>query len=149
MAGDANSSAATPTFEEALARLETVTLALEEGRIGLAESLACYEEGIKLLRQCYGLLEKAEQRIELLSRVSVAGEATTEPFGEPSQSLEEKTAQRSRRRSRKPAAAESPSGVAGGAEAPSPASDMPDPSSQPSEATGEEARDDEHPRSLF
>jgi len=90
------------TFEQALARLEAVAHDLEDGQIGLTESLACYEEGIKLLRQCFLLLENAERRIELLSQVNAAGEATTEPFDEGAAGLEEKASQRSRRRTRKP-----------------------------------------------
>jgi exodeoxyribonuclease VII small subunit len=101
-------SASTPpsplSFEQALARLEAVVHELEEGQIGLAEGLARYEEGIGLLRQCYSLLENAERRIELLSRVGMAGEAITEPFDESAQTLVEKTAERSKRRTRRPAA---------------------------------------------
>jgi exodeoxyribonuclease VII small subunit len=107
-----------PTFEQALLRLETLVHELEEGRIGLAEGLARYEEGIKLLRQCYELLENAERRIELLSKLGAAGEPITEPFDEAVQTLEEKSDQRSRRRSRKaPAAKAEPGagqGIAGG-----------------------------------
>ena len=53
-----NSSATEPpSFEQALASLEQIVHDLEEGRLGLAESLARYEEGVKLLKQCHGLLE--------------------------------------------------------------------------------------------
>lgn len=98
---DYGSVAPAPTFEQALGRLEQLVHDLEEGRLGLAEGLARYEEGIKLLRQCYELLENAERRIELLSRVGARGEPVTEPFAEGPQTLEEKNNQRSRRRSRK------------------------------------------------
>ena len=40
-------------FEDALERLEEIVHSLEEGDIGLNESLERYEEGIKLLRQSY------------------------------------------------------------------------------------------------
>ena len=49
-------------FEEALTQLETIVHALEDGQIGLADALGRYEEGVKLLKQCYGLLEKTERR---------------------------------------------------------------------------------------
>lgn len=89
-----------PIFEEALARLEAIVHELEEGQTGLAESLDRYEEGVKLLRQCYELLEGAEQRIEHLSGVDAEGNALTEPFSdEQAVSLEDKAAARSRRRS--------------------------------------------------
>src|SRR5580698_2121845 len=54
---------APPDFETALARMEAIVFELEEGRIGLAEALARYEEGVGLLRQCFALLETAERRI--------------------------------------------------------------------------------------
>lgn len=67
-------------FEDALTRLEQIVHVLEEGDIGLNESLEKYEEGVKLLRQSYDLLEKAERRIELLSGVDAEGNPVTEPF---------------------------------------------------------------------
>ncbi|HWC90619.1 MAG TPA: exodeoxyribonuclease VII small subunit, partial [Pirellulales bacterium] len=51
-------------FETALVRLEAIVHALEDGDLGLAGSLGQYEEGVKLLKHCYGLLERAERRIE-------------------------------------------------------------------------------------
>jgi exodeoxyribonuclease VII small subunit len=87
------------SFEQALARLEDVVHQLEEGQIGLAESLAQYEEGVKLLKQCYQLLEHAERRIDLLSGIGAGGTAITEPFDDRALSLEEKAQARSQRRS--------------------------------------------------
>ena len=69
-----------PDFETALARMEAIVYELEEGRIGLAEALARYEEGVGLLRQCFGLLETAERRIELLTGVDAAGNPVVEPY---------------------------------------------------------------------
>ncbi|MEX2114017.1 MAG: exodeoxyribonuclease VII small subunit, partial [Pirellulales bacterium] len=88
-------------FEQALERLEVIVRELEEGSIGLAEGLAHYEEGVRLLRQCYQLIEGVERRIELLNRVDSAGSEECEPFDEDSTSLEEKPQQRGRRRSRR------------------------------------------------
>ncbi len=68
------------SFEQALATLEQIVHDLEEGRLGLAESLARYEEGVKLLRQCHGLLEQAERRIELVTGADAAGNPVTAPF---------------------------------------------------------------------
>src|ERR1700676_971602 len=68
------------TFEAALARRETIVRELEDGRIGLAEALARYEEGVTLLRQCFGQLESAERRIELLTGVDAAGNPAVQPF---------------------------------------------------------------------
>jgi exodeoxyribonuclease VII small subunit len=90
-----------PTFEQALEQIEIIVRELEEGRIGLAESLSHYEHGVKLLKQCYGLLERAERRIELLSSSDSQGRAVTEAFDDQVMSLEEKAQVRSRRRSKK------------------------------------------------
>jgi exodeoxyribonuclease VII small subunit len=69
-----------PTFEEALKRLEDIVHLLEEGNVGLNESLERYEEGVRLLRLSYDILQKAERRIELLSGVDAAGNPITEPL---------------------------------------------------------------------
>ena len=55
------------TFEQALAELEGIVHELEDGQIGLEESLARYEKGVGLLKRCYGQLRQAEQRILLLT----------------------------------------------------------------------------------
>jgi exodeoxyribonuclease VII small subunit len=96
-----------PSFEEALGRLEDIVHELEEGDLGLAESLGQYETGIGLLKQCYGLLEGAERRIALLNGVDGEGNPTTQPFDDAAPSLEEKVQKRGRRRSNRPAAADS------------------------------------------
>lgn len=50
-------------FEQALARMEEICRILETGKSGLEESLALYEEGVKLAALCRGRLEDAEKRI--------------------------------------------------------------------------------------
>ncbi|HQU44917.1 MAG TPA: exodeoxyribonuclease VII small subunit, partial [Pirellulales bacterium] len=81
-----------PSFEQALEQLEHIVHQLEEGEIGLAEALDHYEKGIGLLKQCYGLLERAERRIELLSGVDAAGNPITQPFSDDgAMSLDEKS----------------------------------------------------------
>ena len=88
-----------PTFEEALQHLEAIVHDLEEGQIGLADALARYEQGVKLLRQCFGLLEGAERKIELLSGFDAAGDPVAVPFDdESSLARSEKGEARSRRR---------------------------------------------------
>ncbi|HTU25694.1 MAG TPA: exodeoxyribonuclease VII small subunit [Pirellulales bacterium] len=89
-----------PTFEQALAQLESIVHALEEGRLGLDQSLAQYEDGVKLLRRCHGLLERAERRIEMLGSIDAGGRGTTEALDDRATSLEEKAQNRTRRRSK-------------------------------------------------
>ena len=104
-------SGADPTFEEALDQLEGIVHELEEGQIGLDQALQRYEQGVKSLRRCYDLLQKAERRIELLSGVDAEGNPVTQPFDDRSSlSLEEKREGRSRRRS---ASGENPANAGG------------------------------------
>ena len=106
-------AAETPTFEQALDRMEAIVRELEEGRIGLADAMQKYEQGVKLLRQCYGMLETAEQRIELLTGVDAEGRAVTKPFEHTDSATQAAQDQpRSRRRStaRKESSGDSPPG---------------------------------------
>jgi exodeoxyribonuclease VII small subunit len=54
------------TFEIYLKQVEETVKSLEGGKLGLEESIEKYETGIKALRQCYGILEQAEKKIQLL-----------------------------------------------------------------------------------
>jgi len=89
-----------PTFEQALDQLETIVHALEEGRLGLDHSLAAYEDGVKLLRRCHGLLQRAERRIELLGSIDPEGRGVTEVIDDRATSLDDKAQTRGRRRSK-------------------------------------------------
>ena len=55
-----------PTFEEALEQLETLAEQIEQGKIGLEESISRYEEGMGLVKHCRDILAKAEQKIQKL-----------------------------------------------------------------------------------
>jgi exodeoxyribonuclease VII small subunit len=88
------------SFEQALASLESVIRDLEDGRLGLNESLNRYEEGVRILRYCHEALNEAERKILLLTAVDESGEAITQPYDDRPLSLEEKREQRVRRRSR-------------------------------------------------
>ena len=67
-------------FEPALRRLEQVVEELEAGDLGLDGALAKYEEGVRLLARCRGLLDGAERKVALLTGVDAAGAALTIPF---------------------------------------------------------------------
>jgi exodeoxyribonuclease VII small subunit len=56
------------SFETALERLETVVEAMESGDVPLAELLAKFEEGNKLLKLCEARLKDAELKIEQLKK---------------------------------------------------------------------------------
>jgi exodeoxyribonuclease VII small subunit len=69
-----------PKFEDALVELERIVRELEDGQIGLEESLARYEQGVGLLRRCYQQLQQAEQRIMTLTGKSEEGAPILKPF---------------------------------------------------------------------
>ena len=67
------------SFEAALTKLETIVDSMEQGEVPLAELLAKYEEGTKLLQVCEGRLKDAELKIEKLKKAK-DGTAAFEPF---------------------------------------------------------------------
>tara|TARA_B100000686_G_scaffold320776_1_gene372795 strand:+ start:239 stop:568 length:330 start_codon:yes stop_codon:yes gene_type:complete len=87
------------TFEQALESLEEIVAQLENGQLGLSESLECYQQGVGLLKHCHEALAGAERKIELLTGVDADGNPVTEEFEDEATTLEEKQASRSRRRS--------------------------------------------------
>ena len=56
------------TFEQRIARLEEIVSALEEGDVQLADSLALFEEGTKLIAECGRQLDQAEQKVVKLMK---------------------------------------------------------------------------------
>ncbi|MFT3781895.1 MAG: exodeoxyribonuclease VII small subunit [Nibricoccus sp.] len=58
----------TLSFEDALSQLETIVETMEAGDVPLAELLAKFEEGNKLLKICETRLKDAEMKIELLKK---------------------------------------------------------------------------------
>ena len=66
------------TFEQALARLESIVQSIEQGKIGLQDSIQKYEEGMKLKALCQSMITDAEQKIQ---KLHIAGDhIRTEPF---------------------------------------------------------------------
>lgn len=55
-------------FEDCLQRLEEIVDRLEKGDLALEESLALFEEGMKLSNSCRGQLEAAEGKVEILMK---------------------------------------------------------------------------------
>ena len=59
-------------FEAGLGELEQLVTRMEEGELGLEESLRTFEQGVRLVKQCQQALAQAEQKIKVL--VSADGE---------------------------------------------------------------------------
>lgn len=55
------------TYEENIAKLEEIVRHLEQGDQTLENSLAWFEEGIKIIRLCQKQLDKVSERIQVLT----------------------------------------------------------------------------------
>ena len=71
--------AAKKTFEQSIAELEDIVAKLEGGNVSLEESIALFENGIKLTKSCKDLLDKAERIVSVLM-ADASGEIVKEPF---------------------------------------------------------------------
>lgn len=71
-------------FEDALRDLDQILRDLEEGGVSLEDSLARYERGVGLLRQCYGQLKDAEHRVKMLTGTKDDGTPELQPFEQTS-----------------------------------------------------------------
>ncbi|TVO61119.1 exodeoxyribonuclease VII small subunit [Spiribacter vilamensis] len=68
----------TPDFETSLQTLEALVERMERGELTLEQSLQCFEQGIRLTRECQKALSEAEQRVEILTGKDAEAEPT--PF---------------------------------------------------------------------
>lgn len=59
------------SFEKAMARLEKIVASIEEGKVGLEDSIKQFEEGMGLIQQCRTVLADAEMKIQ---RIQSAGD---------------------------------------------------------------------------
>ena len=65
-------------FEEQMQKLEEIVAELEKGDLNLDDSVAKFEEGIQISKECNKTLQEAEKKINIL--VSKDGEMAEEPF---------------------------------------------------------------------
>lgn len=54
------------SFENNMENLEKIVTELEKGDLNLDESIAKFEEGIKISKECNKILEDAEKKITIL-----------------------------------------------------------------------------------
>ena len=69
----------TMKFEEALSKLEEAVRLLEGGKLTLDESIEKYEDALKYVRVCNEMLEKAEQKVRILTE-DQDGTVSDRPF---------------------------------------------------------------------
>jgi exodeoxyribonuclease VII small subunit len=75
-------------FEEAMESLEKIVERLESGDLSLDDSLAAFEDGIKLVRFCNQKLTEVEKKIELLVK-DKEGKLQLRPFDSRAQSSDD------------------------------------------------------------
>ncbi|MCW5202972.1 MAG: exodeoxyribonuclease VII small subunit [Candidatus Electrothrix communis] len=68
------------TFENALTKLDRITAELEQGDLGLDNSLKKFDEGVQLVKFCNEKLEEARSQVDLLLKKNDT--LTTVPFSE-------------------------------------------------------------------
>ncbi len=67
-----------PDLEAALAEINTVIEQMEQGELSLEQSLAQFERGITLIKQCQKILQEATQKVQVL--ITNNGQETLEPY---------------------------------------------------------------------
>ncbi len=67
------------SFEALMAELEQIVEQLEGGEISLEDSVALFEKGVSLTRQCAKILDDAQQKVTMLVRTP-SGEVQEEQF---------------------------------------------------------------------
>jgi exodeoxyribonuclease VII small subunit len=58
----------TKTYEELIDEIKEIVKKIEDNETGLDESIALYERGALIIRQCEELLASAELKISMLGR---------------------------------------------------------------------------------
>lgn len=66
------------SYEASFKRLEEIMEKLENGQLGLEESLTLFQEGIELYRQCREQLNKAEDTLKVV--LAESGLETIKPL---------------------------------------------------------------------
>ena len=65
------------SFEEQMEKLEQIVEELEKGNLNLDDSVAKFEEGMQISKECNKMLEEAEKKITILDK---DGEVSEEEF---------------------------------------------------------------------
>lgn len=66
-------------FEDAISKLEETVRLLESGTLSLDESMEKYEDAIKYVKLCNETLQKAEQKVKILTE-GADGIISDKPF---------------------------------------------------------------------
>lgn len=78
------------SFEASLEELESLVEQMEDGDLPLEDSLAAFEKGIRLARECQEALRQAEQRVRILLDGERGGSLA--PFADPAGDADDEVA---------------------------------------------------------
>ena len=67
------------SFEAKMKRLEEIVTNMEGSEVDLEESIRLFEEGVSLSKECQTLLDKAEEKVKVLTQTAY-GEVQTKEF---------------------------------------------------------------------
>ena len=70
------------SFEKKLRQLEEITENLSDGSIPLDGAVKQYEKGVRLLKECYSILESTEKKITVLMKSLEGDELIERDFDE-------------------------------------------------------------------
>ena len=62
------------SYEDAVSELEEIIERIEQGEIGLEESLEAYKRGAALIQRCRSLIEVAEQQVKKVTLATLTDE---------------------------------------------------------------------------
>ena len=68
------------TFEEKIARLDTISKQLQDPQTGLTQAVDLFEEGMRLAKEADCELSAIERRIDKVVSAPSDGELVTEPY---------------------------------------------------------------------
>ncbi len=69
------------SFEDLMSELEQIVEQLENGELSLEDSVALFEKGVGLTKQCAKILDDAQQKVTILVQKQT-GEVKEESFAE-------------------------------------------------------------------
>lgn len=72
----------TENFEKKLKRLEEIATKLESEEVGIEESLALFQEGMKIGKECKKILNDIELKVQKVIKDIDGEKLETEPFDE-------------------------------------------------------------------
>jgi exodeoxyribonuclease VII small subunit len=70
-------------FEKAMTRLEKIVESIEQGKVGLEDSIKQFEEGMGLIQRCRAVLADAELKVQQLQAAGSDGVEASEKAGLP------------------------------------------------------------------